>query len=170
MASPLPIHHRWCIADKLLGSNKLSLRGWPRWWKRTPPPHGHRGSHILPFLIQQSELVSVRGNPYRHHYSLGVVCVCVLTQKEQTHNLSPDFGWWVTSAPAGEVKKPESHWCPSSWASTPVVNATPTFPLTAWKVPNIPSAFYVWFQSKYLQPGLYLHFTAQGSVLSVNTH
>lgn len=74
MASPLPIHHWWCIADKLLGSNKLLLRGWPRWWKQKLP-HGHSSIHNPLFSIQQSELVSVRGNSYLHYYFLGVVCV-----------------------------------------------------------------------------------------------
>lgn len=37
-ASPLPIHHQWCIADKLGGSNKPSLRVWPHWWKQKTPP------------------------------------------------------------------------------------------------------------------------------------
>lgn len=74
MASPLPIHHRWCIADKLLGSNKLLLRGWPRWWKQKLP-HGHGSAHSPLFSIQQSELVSVQGNSYQHYYLLGVLCV-----------------------------------------------------------------------------------------------
>lgn len=67
MASLLPIHHRWCIADKLLGSNKLLLRGWPPSWKRKLP-HGHPSIHSLLFSIQQSELVSVQGNSYQHYY------------------------------------------------------------------------------------------------------
>lgn len=74
LASPLPIHHWWCIADKLLGSNKLLLRGWPRWWKRKLP-HGHPSMHSPLFSIQQSELVSLQGNSYQHYYFLGVVCV-----------------------------------------------------------------------------------------------
>lgn len=43
-ASPLPIYHTWCIADKLAGSNKVLLRGWPPWWKQQLP-HGHRSVH-----------------------------------------------------------------------------------------------------------------------------
>lgn len=74
MASPLPIHHQWCIADKQLGSNKLLLRGWPRWWK-WKLPHGHPCVHSPLFSIQQSALVSVQENSYQHYYFLGVVCV-----------------------------------------------------------------------------------------------
>lgn len=57
-ASPLPIHHRWCIADKLLGSNKPSLRGWPHWWKQKLP-HGHPGAHTAPSLPYNSQCLSL---------------------------------------------------------------------------------------------------------------
>lgn len=80
MASPLPIHHQWCIADKLLGSNKPLLRGWPHWWKQKLP-HGHPSIHSPVFSIQQSVLVSVQGNSYQHYYFSGVVCARVRWQK-----------------------------------------------------------------------------------------
>lgn len=111
MASPLPIRHQWCIADKLPGSNKLLLRGWPRWWKRKLP-HGHSSIHSPLFSIQQSELVSVRGNPYQHYYFLGVVCVCALTEKtKHTICLQTWDGKALCSASVleGEVKRLLSH-------------------------------------------------------------
>lgn len=80
MASPLPIHHRWCIADKLAGSNKPLLRGWPHWWKQKLP-HGHPSKHSPVSSIQQSVLVSVQGNSYQHYYFSGVVCARVHWQK-----------------------------------------------------------------------------------------
>lgn len=80
-ASLLPIHHQWCIADKLPGSNKLLLRGWPHWWKRKLP-HGHPSKHSPLFSIQQSELVSVQGNSYQRYYFSGGG-VCALTEKNK---------------------------------------------------------------------------------------
>lgn len=112
MASPLPIYHQWCIADKPRGSNKLLLRGWPHWWK-WKLPHGHPSIHSPLFSIQQSELVSIQGTSYLHDYFLGVgvcVCVCVCTdRKEQTHNLSLHMGWKIclysTSVLEGEDQR-----------------------------------------------------------------
>lgn len=98
MASPLPIYHQWCIADKPRGSNKLLLRGWPHWWK-WKLPHGHPSIHSPLFSIQQSELVSIQGTSYLHDYFLGVgvcVCVCALTEKNK-HTICL-FTWGGKSA------------------------------------------------------------------------
>lgn len=92
MASPLPIHHQWCIADKLLGSNKPLLRGWPHWWKQKLP-HGHPSIHSPVSSIQQSVLVSVQGNSYQHYYFSGVVCARVHWQKRT--NTQFVFRLWV---------------------------------------------------------------------------
>lgn len=84
-ASPLPIHHQWCVADKLPGSNKLLLRGWPHCWKQKLP-HGHhsiqspllfnttvRACHCTSGVI--STILLLGGNVY----------VCMWTdRKEQT--------------------------------------------------------------------------------------
>lgn len=110
MASPLPIHHRWCIADKLLGSNKLLLRGWPRWWKRkTPPwPSQHTQPPLLNTTVRTclltreliSTLLLLRGG------------VCALTEKNkhticlQTWDGKSPFS---TSVLGGEVRRLFSH-------------------------------------------------------------
>lgn len=131
MASPLPIHHQWCIADKLPGSNKLLLRGWPRWWKRKLP-HGHPSTHSPLFSIQQSELVSVQGNSYQHYYFLGVVCVRT-ARRDQTHNLSPDKGWKVPLLDVSAWRWSQKAvltlcgWCGSSLTCTSPVQIAPAF-------------------------------------------
>lgn len=88
-ASPLPIHHRWCIANKLLGSKKLLLRGWPPWWKQQLP-HGHPRIHCLLFSIQQQSLSLYEGT-HINTTCWGVVCVH-WPKTRKTHNLSPDTG------------------------------------------------------------------------------
>lgn len=91
MASPLPIHHLWCIADKLLGSNKLLLRGWPHWWKRKTPPWPSRSTQ--PPLFN----TTVRACLCTREFISTLLLVggwCVYTDRtKQTHNLSPHLGW-----------------------------------------------------------------------------
>ena len=129
IASPLPIHHRWCIADKLPGSNKLSLRGWPRWWK-WKLPHGHPSIHSLLLSIQQSELVSVQGNSYQHYYLLGVVCA--RWQKRTNTQFVSRHGMESSRSRhqclRGEVRRPFSYrWGASLLPCARPVQITPGF-------------------------------------------
>lgn len=93
-ASPLPIHHQWCVADKLPGSNKLLLRGWPHCCKQKLP-HGHRSiQSSLLFNTTVSACLSTSGVISTILLLGGNVYVCMWAdRKEQTHNLSPDIGW-----------------------------------------------------------------------------
>lgn len=83
MASPLPIHHQWCIADKLLGSNKPLLRGWPHWWKQKLP-HGHPSIHS-PRLFDTTVSACLCTRELISTLLLlgGGVCPCTLTEKNK---------------------------------------------------------------------------------------
>lgn len=82
-ASSLPIHHPWCIADKLRGNNKLLLRGWPQWWK-WKLPHGHHSIHSPLFFNRTVKAcLSVQGNSYKLHCFLWEVCVRVCREQAQ---------------------------------------------------------------------------------------
>lgn len=99
VASPLPIHHRWCIADKLLGGNKPSPRGWPHWWKQKLP-HGHPSVHgprlfdtTVSACLCTRELIStllLLG---------GGVCPCTLTEKNKHTICLQTWGRMSASAP-----------------------------------------------------------------------
>lgn len=83
MASPLPIHHQWCIADKLLGSNKPLLRGWPHWWKQKTPPWPSQ--HTQPRLLDTTVSACLCARELISTLLLlgGGVCPCTLTEKNK---------------------------------------------------------------------------------------